>query len=196
MSTPAHLEVFASEYHMLKFFGQYLPDLDVDTSARLSPFLYSYDGELVLARNLYEFLIQMEDRIALGIDVNSSVQRMKSFMVFFNEKPKDPVKFAESISVKHDFNADEMPMSTTFVEAAPVVEESAPVVEEAPTVTEEVVVGETDKEAILKEAEALRESGTKAVSKAALEAFALTKGVSLSKAKTFDGMMEDFAAAL
>lgn len=189
MSTPSHLEVFASEYHMLKFFGQYLPDLDVDTSARLSPFLYSYDGELVLARNLYEFLIQMEDRIALGIDVNSSVQRMKAFMVFFNEKPKDPVKFVESISVKHDFNADEMPMSTTFVE-------SAPVVEEAPTVTEEVVVGETDKEAILKEAEALRESGTKAVSKAALEAFALTKGVSLSKAKTFDGMMEDFAAAL
>ena len=201
-----HLEVFQSEYHMLKFFGEYLPKLDVDASARLAPFLYQYDGEFVMGRNLYEFLEQIERMTALGINTIASVQKGHAYLVFFDEKPKCPVKFKESVAeIKALREAvlpadapEETPLAnlvqTTVVEAAPEVKEEVEVVEEKP----EVVSGRSDedKAAILAQAEALRDDSKKAAAKAALEAFALTLEISLSKAKTFDAMLEDLKAAL
>lgn len=198
----AHLEVFQSEFHMLQFFGKYLPKLDVDASARLAPFLYSYDSELVLARNLYEFLTQIESMTALGINTLASVQKGNAFLIFFDDKIKSPEKFRESVGEIAAARANVIPEDTTEVQEPLVSLVQTTVVEPTPEVKEEVVVAEEtarsdeDKAEILAKAEALRDDSKKAAAKAALEAFALEIGVSLSKAKTFDAMLEDLKAAL
>lgn len=197
-----HLEVFQSEYHMLKFFGQYLPKLDVDASARLSPFLYSYDNELVMGRNLYEFLNQIEAMTALGINTIASVQKGAAFLIFFDETPKTPEKFLESIkeikaaraNVIPEDKVEETPLTglvqTTVIEPAPEVKEEVKEDKPASTRTDE------QKAEILAHAENLRDDTKKAAAKAALESYALTMEISLSKAKTFDAMLEDLKAAL
>lgn len=210
----AHLEVFQSEFHMLQFFGKYLPKLDVNASGRLAPFLYCYDNELVLARNLYEFLTQIEKMTALGIDTLASTQKGTAFLVFFHDKPKSADTFLASVKeieasreniIPKDDNDEQIDealsslVQTTVIE---VVEEVKPesdeiVVEENPAEeVEDVAVSDTNKDEILAQAEALRDDSKKAAAKAALEAFALTHNVSLSKAKTFDAMLEDLKAAL
>ncbi|UZZ63915.1 hypothetical protein A71_109 [Escherichia phage A7_1] len=194
MSKQTHLEVFKSEYHMLKFFGEYLEKLDVNTSARLGAFLYSYDGKLVLARGLYDFLTQMEKMTALGIDTMASAQKGTSFLVFFKEKPKDPLKFR--LDVKKIEAVKEAIVADT---PSKVMEESVLVntkVEEVEVKAESSDRTEEEKAQILTKAEELRDDSKKAASKAALEAFAVEYGISLSKGKTFDGMLEDLAAAL
>lgn len=200
-----HLEVFSSEYHMLKFFGEYLPKLDVDASARLAPFLYCYDRQLVLARNLYEFLTQIEEMTALGINTLASARKGASFLIFFNEKPKSPGKFLEDIrdlkvslenvipDDKEEEEVQEFPevplVQTTIVDQVQEVKEEDEVVENKPGT-------DSEKEKILAQAEALRDDSKKAAAKSALEEFALTHNISLSRAKTFDGMLEDLKAAL
>lgn len=196
-----HLEVFQSEYHMLKFFGQYLPKLDVDASARLAPFLYSYDNELVMGRNLYEFLNQIEAMTALGINTIASVQKGAAFLVFFDETPKSPEKFLANIGeikaaranvIPEDVETEvESPLSslvqTTVIDPNPEVKE-----EEKPASTRT----DEQKAEILAHAETLRDDTKKSAAKAALESYALTMEISLSKAKTFDAMLEDLKAAL
>lgn len=200
----AHLEVFPSEYHMLQFFGKYLPKLDVDASGRLAPFLYAYDGELVLARNLYEFLTQIEKMTALGINTLASVQKGRSYLVFFDDKPKTPEKFLENISEINAARENIIPVEkkeevviaplvqTTIID--PTQEVKEPVEEN----TEEKVETRTEAEKaeILEKAESFRDDSKKAAAKSELEAFALTHGISLSKAKTFDAMLEDLKAGL
>lgn len=197
-----HLEVFQSEYHMLKFFGQYLPKLDVDASARLAPFLYSYDNELVMGRNLYEFLNQIEAMTALGINTIASVQKGAAFLIFFDETPKTPEKFLENIkeikaaraNVIPEDKVEESPLAglvqTTVIEPEPEVKEEVKEEKPASTRTDE------EKAEILEHAEKLRDDTKKAAAKAALESYALTMEISLSKAKTFDAMLEDLKAAL
>lgn len=201
----AHLEVFQSEFHMLQFFGKYLPKLDVDASARLAPFLYSYDSELVLARNLYEFLTQIESMTALGINTLASVQKGNAFLIFFDDEIKSPEKFRESVGEIAAARANVIPEDTTEVQEPLVSLVQTTVVEPTPEVKEEVVEvvvaeetarSDEDKAEILAKAETLRDDSKKAAAKAALEAFALELGVSLSKAKTFDAMLEDLKAAL
>lgn len=199
-----HLEVFQSEYHMLKFFGQYLPKLDVDASARLAPFLYQYDNELVMGRNLYEFLEQIERMTALGINTIASVQKGHAYLVFFDETPKDPVKFRENVADIAAHRAavipadkpEETPAITLVQTTVPetVAEVKQEVVEEK--IETASARSDEEKAALMAQAEALRDDGKKAAAKAALEAFALTLEISLSKAKTFDAMLEDLKAAL
>ncbi|ATS93407.1 hypothetical protein P1A145kb_p007 [Pectobacterium phage DU_PP_I] len=200
-----HLEVFQSEYHMLKFFGQYLPKLDVDASARLAPFLYSYDNELVMGRNLYEFLNQIEAMTALGINTIASVQKGAAFLVFFDETPKSPEKFLANIGEIKAARANVIPEDVeTEVESPLSSLVQTTVIDPAPEVKGEVKEEEkpasarTDeqKAEILAHAETLRDDTKKAAAKAALESYALTMEISLSKAKTFDAMLEDLKAAL
>lgn len=196
MSTKLHLEVFQSEWHMLKFFGAYLPKLDVNASGRLAPFLYSYDGKLVLARNLYEFLKQMEALTALGIDPIASVQKNKAFLIFFNGVPKDASKFVLQTEREATHRANVVASATKEIHVEELITTSVPettVVEPEPEVKEEF---SPEKAEIIAQALALRDDSKKSASKAALEAFALEKGVSLTKSKTFDGMIEDLKAAL
>lgn len=200
-----HLEVFQSEYHMLKFFGQYLPKLDVDASSRLAPFLYSYDNELVMGRNLYEFLNQIEAMTALGINTIASVQKGAAFLVFFDEAPKPPEKFLANIGeikaaranvIPEDVETEVESPLTSLVQTTvigPPSEVKGEVKEE-----EKSASARTDeqKAEILAHAETLRDDTKKAAAKAALESYALTMEISLSKAKTFDAMLEDLKAAL
>lgn len=200
-----HLEVFQSEYHMLKFFGQYLPKLDVDASARLAPFLYSYDNELVMGRNLYEFLNQIEAMTALGINTIASVQKGAAFLIFFDETPKSPEKFLANIGEIKAASANVIPEDVeTEVESPLSSLVQTTIIDPAPEVKGEVKEEEksasarTDeqKAEILAHAETLRDDTKKAAAKAALESYALTMEISLSKAKTFDAMLEDLKAAL
>lgn len=200
-----HLEVFQSEYHMLKFFGQYLPKLDVDASARLAPFLYSYDNELVMGRNLYEFLNQIEAMTALGINTIASVQKGSAFLIFFDETPKSPEKFLANIGEIKAARANVIPKDVeTEVESPLSSLVQTTVIDPTPEVKEEVKEEEkpastrTDeqKAEILAHAETLRDDTKKSAAKAALESYALTMEISLSKAKTFDAMLEDLKAAL
>lgn len=182
-----HLEVFQSEYHMLKFFGQYLPKLDVDASARLAPFLYSYDNELVMGRNLYEFLNQIEAMTALGINTIASVQKGAAFLVFFDETPKSPEKFLANIGEIKVARANVIPGDVETEVESPLS-----------SLVQTTVIDPTSevKAEILAHAETLRDDTKKAAAKAALESYALTMEISLSKAKTFDAMLEDLKAAL
>lgn len=200
----AHLEVFQSEYHMLKFFGKYLPKLDVDASARLAPFLYSYDNELVLARNLYEFLTQIEKMTALGINTLASAKKGPSFLVFFNDVPKTPEKFLENVSEIKASRKDVLPVDDKKEEVAiaplvqtTVIDPTGEVKQSDEEITEKVETRtEAEKAEILEKAESFRDDSKKAAAKSELEAFALTHGISLSKAKTFDAMLEDLKAGL
>lgn len=195
MSTTAHLEVFPSEYHMIKFFGQYLPDLDVDGSARVGHFTYIYDGEWKVTKSLYAFLEEMDQLTALGVDYNSSRQKGAAFLVFFHDTPKAPKPFVAKVTEIKSIKESSI-LSTTFSQEGEGEDTTPPAHAEGAEKVEEKVEGNPEKDAILAHAETLRDDSKKAASKAALEAYALEKGVSLSKAKTFDGMMEDFAAAL
>lgn len=209
-----HLEVFASEFHMLQFFGKYLPKLDVTASARLAPFLYKYEGNLVLARNLYDFLTQMEELTALSINIKASLQKGKAFLVFFDKELKDAEKFAANSTprLKED-SALTIPVDISRADVSSLIQTTLPsesetevnlgggslekplVVEVTPEAPTEKVFSE-DQLSILAQAEALRDDTKKGAAKAALEQFALGKGISLSKAKTFDGMLEDLRASL
>lgn len=199
----AHLEVFQSEYHMLQFFGKYLPKLDVDASARLAPFLYAYDGELVLARNLYEFLTQIEKMTALGINTLASARKGPSFLIFFDDKPKSPEKFLENVS---EIKASRENIVPVEKKEEVVIEPLVQTTVIDPTGEVKTVEGnnsekvetrtEAEKAEILAKAESFRDDSKKAAAKSELEAFALTHGISLSKAKTFDAMLEDLKAGL
>lgn len=206
-----HLEVFPSEYHMLQFFGKYLPKLDVPASAKLAPFLYKYDGNFVVARSLYEFLNQMEELIALDINTRASTQKGKAFLVFFDKKPKDAEKFAANSSP--EINKSENVIVVPQVEVSDVITTELVNPEPQETITHvvtdnpvtepivtEISVEESEKKeqklAIMAEAESFRDDSKKAAAKAELEKFALDKGISLSKAKTFDDMLKDLEAAL
>lgn len=191
-----HLEVFASEFHMLQFFGKYLPKLDVHTSGRLPPYLYVYDNKQILARNFYEFLMHMEELTALNIDVRSSVQKNASYMLFFNELPKDPATFVANTEAAELVRAAVVPGSDIEVDAPAVsLDINSTVSTPEPEVNTEGRSQE-EKDAIMAKAEALRDDSKKAAAKAALEQFAMGHQVSLSKAKTFDAMLEDLKAAL
>lgn len=200
MSKP-HLEIFPSEYHMLKFFGKYLPKLDVEVSGRLGPYLYQYDGKLTMGRNLHEFLTQMEKMTALGINTHASVQKGRSYLVFFDDTPKTPEKFKQSvgeIKAIREAQIDE-PKEKTISEPlvqTTVIEDADEVKEESELVKKESSRTEEEKTEILNHAESLRDDSKKSAAKAALEEYALTLGISLSKAKTFDNMLEDLKSEL
>lgn len=196
----AHLEIFQSEYHMLKYFGKYLPKMDVDASARLAPFLYQYNNELVMGRNLYEFLDQIESMTALGIDTLASVQKGHAYLVFFHDTPKDPEKFKENVEEITARREAVIPQDKEETPAITLVQTTVP--EDTTEIKEEYKVktdtfrSESEKEEILAKAESLRDDSKKAAAKNALDAFALTLSISLSRAKTFDGMLEDLKASL
>lgn len=190
----AHYEMFPNEMLMLKFFGKYLPLLDVNASSRLPFYFYIYDGKPCPRRNLQEFLTDMEDYADLGIDIRPSRMSGHFFVVFFKEKPREPapVTAVESAPIVSDaVSFDIMTQVVEEVKPEVVVETTVEKVE----VTEEKEV-RADLEEILAEAQALYKDSDKRGSKAALEKFAAGKGVSLNKGGTFDAMMAELKAAL
>lgn len=190
-STVAHYERFISEFHMLKFFGKYLPKLDVMASAKMVPGVYVYDGKVISTRNFWQFLEQMEALTDLGINFKSSTIRLSNYIVFFDKALKDPAQF---VSNSTPVNTGSL-LSTEVKD--PVIE---PVVklEEGEVVT----IGDIEPEAkdvnvdaVMAEAAALNTGPAKAA-KQALEEFGIKYGASLTKSKTFDNMLEELKAHL
>lgn len=190
-STVAHYERFISEFHMLKFFGKYLPKLDVMASAKMVPGVYVYDGKVISTRNYWQFLEQMEALTDLGINFKSSTLRLSNYIVFFDKALKDPAQF---VSNSTPVNTGSL-LSTEVKD--PVIE---PVVklEEGEVVT----IGDIEPEAkdvnvdaVMAEAAALNTGPAKAA-KQALEEFGIKYGASLTKSKTFDNMLEELKAHL
>ena len=174
MSQPEY-KSFPNELYLLQFFGQYLPELDVSASARMSPFVFYYGGQHHVKKGLEDMLQFFEDRAGLGINVKASAQRGPYFIIFFNgEIPTPPSKTTVKTEVKQE---DSIIGGIT---------------------TGEVVKDEDemDIEATLLEAKALYNDADKRASKAALEAFGTKLGITLNKGKTFDGMIEELAAEL
>lgn len=193
-TTTAHYERFNSEFQMLKFFGKYLPKLDVMASARMVPGVYVYDGKVHTTRNMWQFLKEMEALTDLGIDVKTSTVRFNTYIIFFNKTPKDATEFVQNSAPA--INTASL-LSTTVPEGEtevkePVVPPAEDVVPPADTKPE----GAVDVDAIMAEAETLRNESAKAAAKTALEEFGLKHGASLSRGKTFDGMLEDLKAHL
>lgn len=188
MST-THYEMFPNEMYMLKYFGQYLPLLDVSASSRLPFYFYIYDGKPCPRRNFQEFLTDMEDYANLGIDIRASRMAGFHFVVFFKEKPRAPAPAVEPPKISDSITLE------ILTDIPPVVQEIVEVKEELkPEVVEKEV--RADIAEIIAEAESLYKDSDKRGSKAALEKFAASKGVSLNKGGTFDTMMTEFKAAL
>lgn len=211
--TAAHFERFPSEFHMLKFFGKYLPKLDVMASARMVPGVYSYDGKIHATRNFWQFLTEMEQLTDLGIDLKSSTIRFSQYIVFFNKNLKSAEDFVNNSApvVTSSLLTTKLPeenqeVNTDLGETAeitpPVIDTPPEGDDQGPEEGQKEATPPTEPQdgvdvaAILAQAEALRDENAKAASKAALEAFGLTHGASLSKAKTFDNMLEDLKAHL
>lgn len=192
-TTTAHYERFNSEFQMLKFFGKYLPKLDVMASARMVPGVYVYDGKVHTTRNMWQFLKEMEALTDLGIDVKTSTVRFNTYIIFFNKTPKDATEFVQNSAPA--INTASL-LSTTVPEGEEVkdpVITTEPTEDATPPAEPKDAV---DVDAIMAEAEALRNDSAKAAAKTALEEFGLKHGASLSRGKTFDGMLEDLKAHL
>lgn len=175
----ADYKVFPTQLHMLQFFGQYLPKLDVMTSARMAPFMYVYDGELHVKRGLFPMLQDMEEYSNLGIDAQASTHRGTHYIIFFNKpvrapEPIEPLPLEEVN--KEDIDSVFSGLETT---QASLIKEETPLEHELVT-----------------QAKALYNDADKKGSKLALEAFGNEHGFSLNKGKTFDGMIEDLTDAL
>lgn len=178
----AEYKVFPTELHMLQFFGQYLPKLDVMTSARMAPFMYVYDGELYVRRGLFPMLEDMEEYSNLGIDTQASTHRGTHYIIFFNKAIRAP----EPIETLHQEEVKKEDIDSVFSG-----------LEIKPGVTEEVIEAETPLEnELVTQAKALYNDADKKGSKLALEAFGNEHGISLNKGKTFEGMVEDLITAL
>lgn len=192
-STVAHYERFISEFHMLKFFGKYLPKLDVMASTKMVPGVYVYDGKVIATRNFWQFLEQMEALTDLGINFKSSTIRLSNYIVFFNKELKDATEFV----------ANSTPVKTASLLSTQVVEPIVPVgpvvkLEEGETFTlgdDEPAVKDVNVDAVLAEAAALNVGPAKAA-KQALEEFGIKYGASLTKSKTFENMLEELKAHL
>lgn len=175
MIKKSDVQTFPTELHMLRFFGQYLPKLNVVASARLPLFMYVYDGQKVVQRGLHGFLTAMEELTGLGINTKVSAQRGPFFIIMFNNAIRQPKAFAAE---------DEVSMETG---ASPV---SEPLVSLA--ITESV----KEENPLVAQAKLLYNDSDKRSSKNSLDEFATSHGISLNKGKTFEDMITDFTAAL
>lgn len=175
MIKKSDVQTFPTELHMLRFFGQYLPKLNVVASARLPLFMYVYDGKKVVQRGLHGFLTAMEELTGLGINTKVSAQRGPFFIVMFNNEIRAPKPFAVENEVSMETGASPVVEKLVSLDISQAVKEENPLVAQA-----KLLYNESDKRA----------------SKNSLDEFATSHGISLNKGKTFDDMIVDFSAVL
>lgn len=168
-------KVFPNKLEMLRFFGSYLPKMDVATSARMPPFMYAYDGKTMITKNLFGFLAEMAEMADLKINVNASVQRGGTFILFFDGEIKEPA-----------------PVQAEPTPQAEVI--SSVVTTEETTDTKSLSALEIA--ALVEKARALYDEADKRGSKEKLVALGAEHGITLNKSKTFETMVADLEAAL
>lgn len=182
---------------MLQFFGSYLPKLDLAKSFRLPTFGYYYDEKVKINYSLPEFLTNIDEYANLGIS-KASVQRGTFFILFFDKPLRNPKTIGtqeeDEVNNAAELFAEKIkePLIGGLDNAVAVnVEVKDDGVDET-----EVSVEKTPEIDLVSKAKALYNEADKRGSKADLEAFGKEHGVTLNKGKTFDGMIEEFVAAL
>lgn len=192
MAQDRNYRVFPNKIEMLKFFGSYIPDLDVATSARLAPYMYVYKGKMVVERNFVLFLRSIEQLAGLDIDETISAQRGGTYIIFFNKELPRPDRRGQVVkaSVGEEKNQTEQPAPET-AEAVTETVEPAPAADLAP-----VSDGEQEVSKLLQAAAALNSESDKKGSKDKLAEFAAARGITLNKTKTFENMLADLKTAL
>lgn len=165
--------IFPNKVELFKFFGAYIPELNISASSRLPLNGFVLGKQMKAFRSFMEFFQELADLSGLPVDAKTSTLRMGNFIVFFNGDitPPKPVKVRPK--------AEE-----TVVEQ--VVEDNTEIIE----------TGSVGVKALLAEASALLDEADKKGSKDKLAEFAANKGVTLSKSKTFENMLADFESAL
>lgn len=199
MAQDRNYRVFPNKIEMLKFFGSYIPDLDVATSARLAPYMYVYKGKMVVERNFVLFLRSIEALAGLEIDETISAQRGGTYIIFFNKELPRPDRRGQAVKAvvaEDKASTEEVNPATDEVasEPAEVVQEEvspAPNAELAP-----VSDGEQEVSKLLQAAAALNSESDKKGSKDKLAEFAAARGITLNKTKTFENMLADLKTAL
>lgn len=177
MNNPA-FKTFPNELYMLQFFGQFLPKLDVSVSARMPPFMFSYEGKTQVKKGLEDTLQFFEERANLGVNVKASVQRGPFFIIFFNGEIPTP--------------------SVTKVVEEPIIKEEVKIFED---LNKENTLKEEEKvinlEEVMEKAKSLYKEEDKKASKTELAAYAQEEfDITLNKGKTFEGMISDLEEAL
>lgn len=164
--------IFPNKVELFKFFGAYIPELNISASSRLPLNGFALGKQLKAFRSFMEFFQELADLSGLPVDTKTSTLRMGNFIVFFNgdilppSEVKSPLK--ETVVVKE------------------IIEDNVEVTEPA----------KVDVKTIVAEASALLDEADKKGSKDKLAEFAANKGVTLSKSKTFENMLADFESAL
>lgn len=162
--------IFPNKVELFKFFGAYIPELNISASSRLPLNGFAIGKQLKAFRSFMDFFQALADLSGLPVDTKASTLRMGNFIVFFNGDITPP-------GVKSK-------VKESVVEQT--VEDNAEVVEPA----------KVDVKAIIAEASTLLDEADKKGSKDRLAEFAASKGITLSKSKTFENMLADFESAL
>lgn len=202
MAQDRNYRVFPNKLEMLKFFGSYVPDLDVKTSARLAPFMYVYKGKIMVERNFILFIRAMEELSGLGIDESVSAMRRGTYIVFFDKPLPAPNRRGATVTaqVKNDDKDLEVETEEKTDEVADGKVEVTEPTEEVVETPEEGLAPTTPSEQeasdVIQAAAALENDSDKKGSKDKLADFAASKGVTLNKTKTFENMLADFKTAL
>lgn len=165
--------IFPNKVELFKFFGTYATDLNVGISARLPLNGFCVGTEHKAFRNTVEFFKALAEISGLDVDAEHSTIRMGTYIVFFNSDLPNPKRRGK-----------------------PVEAVVGPKGEEAKVETVNDAAKSASYEAVLTEAEALNDEADKKGSKDKLADLAATKGITLTKNKSFENMMADFKAAL
>lgn len=166
--------IFPNKVEMFKFFANYSEDLNVGVSSRLPTHGFCVGSEHKAFRNSVEFFKALAELTGLDIDAEHSTIRMGSYIVFFNSATPNPKRRGKAVEATV----------------------SGPKGEEAKVEQVNTEPKSAGYEAILAEAAALNDEGDKKGSKDKLADLAATKGISLTKNKSFENMMSDFKTAL
>lgn len=169
-------KVFPNRLELLKFFGKHIPALDVSVSVRIPPFMLSYEGKLIAERNLSLYYKKLAELSGLDVDIKASTQRGGTYIVFFTKQP----------SVEKTI--PDLPLTTD------ILDETKPEVTAQELVEEETTA--KDINLVMEEAGKLFNLEDKKGSKDQLAAFATQYDITLSKAKTFENMLNDLESAL
>lgn len=165
--------IFPNKVEMFKFFGTYSSDLNVGVSARLPMNGLCIGKEHKAFRSMVDFFKALGEITGLDIDAEHSTFRMGSYIVFFNSPIPNPNRRGKTVESVVGPKGEQVKVEQNTTEGK-----------------------SASYEAILTEAQALNDEGDKKASKDKLADLAATKGITLTKNKSFENMMSDFKAAL
>lgn len=159
--------IFPNKVELFKFFGAYAPQLNAAVSARLPLNGLCVGTQHKAFRNTVEFFTALAELSGLDVDAQHSTIRMGSYIVFFNKDIPSPNSMGKVVDAK-------------------IVE-----MQDKKDDKENLSI-----DLILEEAMSLNDEADKKGSKDRLVEFALSKGVTLTKNKSFEKMIADLKSEL